>query len=282
MRSHGRNRLVRAAELALAVAADELPAYSCPKSPRRFTRPQLLACLVLRAYQKQTYRGVVDLLAASDDLRRALGLGRVPDYSTLQRFADRAVTPDLVDRVLGRLVERVGPAIGDVAMDATGMEPSNASAYYTARRGTRHKGYVKLSLVVICGCLLPLGLVVSRGPRHDTSEAAELLDKASRKARPKRLFADKGYDAERVHEFCYRVWKVRSYIPAVVKRPDGAIGGRFRSRMRTVPRAYGRRWHAESFMSGLKRTTGSALTARKPNTLDAEASLRVLAYSVRR
>jgi len=282
MRSHGRNRLVRAAELALAVAADELPAYSCPKSPRRFTRPQLLACLVLRAYQKQTYRGVVDLLAASDDLRRALGLGRVPDYSTLQRFADRTVTPDLIDRVLGRLVERVGPAIGDVAMDATGMEPSNASAYYTARRGTRHKGYVKLSLVVICGCLLPLGLVVSRGPRHDTSEAAELLDKASRKARPKRLFADKGYDAERVHEFCYRVWKVRSYIPAVVKRPDGAIGGRFRSRMRTVPRAYGRRWHAESFMSGLKRTTGSALTARKPNTLDAEASLRVLAYSVRR
>jgi len=282
MRSHGRNRLVRAAELALAVAADELPAYSCPKSPRRFTQPQLLACLVLRAYQKQTYRGVVDLLAASDDLRRALGLGRVPDYSTLQRFADRAVTPDLIDRVLGRMVERVGPAVDDVAMDATGMEPSNASAYYTARRGTRHRGYVKLSLVVICGCLLPLGLVVSRGPRRDTCEAAELLDRASGKARPKRLFADKGYDAERVHEFCYRVWKVRSYIPAVVKRADGVIGGHFRSRMAAVPKAYGRRWHAESFMSGLKRTTGSALTARKPNTLDAEASLRVLAYSVRR
>jgi len=34
-------------------------------------------------------------------------------------------------------------------------------------------------------------------------------------------------------------------------------------------------------MSGLKRTTGSALTGRKDNTLDAEAALRVLAYSVR-
>ncbi|MBX9581999.1 MAG: hypothetical protein K2X87_16970 [Gemmataceae bacterium] len=59
---------------------------------------------------------------------------------------------------------------------------------------------MKLSLVVICGCLLPLGVVVNRGPRYDTSEATELLDKASAKARPKRLFADRGYDAERVHE----------------------------------------------------------------------------------
>lgn len=41
------------------------------------------------------------------------------------------------------------------------------------------------------------------------------------------------------------------------------------------------RWYAESFMSGLKRTTGSALTARKDNTMNAEASFRVLAYSVR-
>jgi len=51
--------------------------------------------------------------------------------------------------------------------------------------------------------------------------------------------------------------------------------------MRRKPRRYSKRWHAESFMSGLKRTTGSALTGRKDNTLDAEAALRVLAYSVR-
>jgi hypothetical protein len=277
-----RNRLVRAAELALAVAAAEVPAYSCPKSPRRFTQPQLLACLVLKAHLKQTYRGITDLLAAADDLRRALGLTRVPDYSTLQRFADRVVTPGLVDRLLGRLVERAGPAVEEVAMDATGMEPSNASAYYTARRGTRHKGYVKLSLVIVCGCLLPLALVVSRGPRHDTCEAEEVMGRASEKARPKRLYADAGYDAERVHRFCFEVWKVRSYAPPVMRRKDGTLGGRYRSRMGRKPKGYGKRWHAESFMSGLKRTTGSALTSRKDNTLDAEASLRVLAYSIRR
>ncbi|MEO2087874.1 MAG: transposase [Gemmataceae bacterium] len=118
----------------------------------------------------------------------------------------------------------MGPAIDEVAMDSTGMEPSNASAFSTARRGTRHKGNVKLSLVVICGCLLPLALVASRGPRHDTCEAAEVMGKAHDKARPKRLYADAGYDAERVHRFCFEVWKVRSYIPPVVKRRDGGIG----------------------------------------------------------
>ena len=273
---------MRAAELAPAVAADELPPYSCPKSPRRVTRPQLPACRVPRAYQKQAYRGVADPLAASDDRRRVLGPARVPDYSTLQLLADRAVTPDLIARLLGRLVGRVGPAVEGVAMDSTGVEPSNARAYYTARRGTRRKGSVKLPLVVICGCLRPLPLVVSRGPRHDASEAADLLGRAGGTAEPKRRFAGKGSDAERVREFRYRVWGVRSHIPAVVKRKGGAIGGHFRSRMRTVPKAYGKRWHAEPFMSGRKRTTGSALTARKDNTLDAEASLRVLAYSVRR
>jgi len=236
---------------------------------------------VLRAYAKQTYRGVVDLLGASDDLRRVLALTRVPNSSTLQRFADRAVTPALLDRVLGRLIERVRPVVEEVAMDATGMEPSNASVSYTARRGTRHQGYVKLSVVIVCGCLLPLALVVSRGDRHDTCEAGEMLGKASGKARPKRRYADAGYDAERVHRFCFEVWKVRSYIPLVVKRKDGGIGGHYRLWMRRKPKGYGKRWHAEALMSGLKRTTGSVLTSRKDNTLDAEASLRVLVQSIR-
>lgn len=205
----------------------------------------------------------------------------MPDYSTLQRFADRAVAPDLIDRLLGRLVERVGPAVGDAAMGSTGMEPMAASAHYTARSGKARKGYVKLSLVVLCGSLLPVGLVVSRGPCNDKREAGELLDRAARKANPRRLFADKGYDAEWVHHKCRRLG-IRSFIPPVVHCRDGAVGGMYRSRMTVLPKGYGKRWHAESFMSGLKRPTGSALASRKPNTLDAEAALRVLGYSIRR
>jgi hypothetical protein len=276
------NPLLTFASLALQVAAGALPPYSHPKSPRKYTQPQLLACLLLKAHLKQSYRGIADLLAAADGLRDALGLARVPDHSTLQDFAARAVSPEAVDRLLAALLERVGPAFDGAAIDSTGMEPSGASAHYQARSGRVRKRYVKLSVAVLCGSLLPLGLVVSRGPCNDKREARELLERASRKGRPKRLLADKGYDAEWVHEFCHDRWCVASYIPAVIHRKDGTAGGRWRSRMVTMPKLYGQRWHVESYMSGLKRTTGSQLTARTDATLDAEASLRVLAYAVRR
>ena len=45
---------------------------------------------------------------------------------------------------------------------------------------------------------------------------------------------------------------------------------------------YGKRWHIESFFSGLKRTTGGALAARTDITLHHEATFRVLAYTLNR
>jgi hypothetical protein len=219
------NLLLAVAERALQLAADELPPYACPKSPHKFTQPQLLACLVLKAHTKQTYRATQDLLAASGELRHALGLRRVPDHSALQAFAGRLATPALIDRLLGRLLEPVGPPVENAAMDATGMEPSTASAHYRTRAGKPRKAYVKVSVVVLCGCLLPAFVVISRGPTNDKADAAELLERARAKVKPKRLLADAGYDAEGVHEFCYGTWKVRSYPPPVVHRRDGTVGG---------------------------------------------------------
>ena len=43
---------------------------------------------------------------------------------------------------------------------------------------------------------------------------------------------------------------------------------------------FGRRWEAESFMSGLKRKFGSTLRARRPDQMVAEAVLKVLAYAL--
>ena len=45
---------------------------------------------------------------------------------------------------------------------------------------------------------------------------------------------------------------------------------------------FGRRWAVESFFSALKRTMGSALSARKPEQMVAEAAFKVLAYALRR
>ena len=86
-----------------------------------------------------------------------------------------------------------------------------------------------------------------------------------------------------MHQFS-RGWSVLSYIPPVPKSPSGRIKtgeGRLRCE-RHRPHGYGRRWHVESFISGMKRTCGSTLRARSQMALKIEAGLKALAYAIRR
>jgi hypothetical protein len=77
------------ARAALAAAAAALPVYSCKYSKRDFTQHQLFALLVLREFFKTDYRGLVELLDDWSDLRQALGLAKVPHYSTLAKAFQR-------------------------------------------------------------------------------------------------------------------------------------------------------------------------------------------------
>jgi hypothetical protein len=146
----GPHLLLVVTRMALELAQQVLPPYSHPKSPHKFTQPQLLACLIVKAYLRQTYRGIVELLAPCRMVcGRRLKLQRVPDHSTLQKFSQRAVHPEGIDRWLAQLLERVQPAAETVAMDATGLESTPTSAYYQTRRGQRRKGYVQVSLLIL-------------------------------------------------------------------------------------------------------------------------------------
>jgi hypothetical protein len=98
-------------------------------------------------------------------------------------------------------------------MDATGLESTPSSAYYQTRRGQRRKGYVQVSLLILCGSLLPCGVEIGRGPCNDKSAARHLLAKALAQVRPQQLAANAGYGAECVHELCRERWRVRSWIP---------------------------------------------------------------------
>src|SRR5262245_1826616 len=77
------------ARAALATAAQALPEYSSKYAKYDFTQHQLFALLVLREFLRTDYRGLEELLYDWSDLRRALGLKKVPDHSTLQKAHDR-------------------------------------------------------------------------------------------------------------------------------------------------------------------------------------------------
>jgi hypothetical protein len=73
----------RVAREALRLAREALPAYSCPTSRRDFTQAQLFAVLALKTFLKTDYRGVAAFLGDFPELRRDLGLKKVPHFSTL-------------------------------------------------------------------------------------------------------------------------------------------------------------------------------------------------------
>jgi len=71
------------ARAALKLAGRAMPAYGHKNAPKKFTQHQLFALLVLRKFLDLDYRGMEETVRDWSDLREALGLKHVPDYSTL-------------------------------------------------------------------------------------------------------------------------------------------------------------------------------------------------------
>jgi hypothetical protein len=77
--------LVTFARVALRVGQAALSAYRSKFSKPRFTQPQRLAMLCFMRYEDWTFREAEVRLAEHRELRAALGLDHVPDYTTLYR-----------------------------------------------------------------------------------------------------------------------------------------------------------------------------------------------------
>jgi hypothetical protein len=96
---------VRLAREALTVGKAALPKYASRCSRHDFTQPQLFALLLVRQFLRTGYRGVVAWLAEWEELRRALGLRKVPHYSTLC-YAERRLLAALTQSASTAIVAR--------------------------------------------------------------------------------------------------------------------------------------------------------------------------------
>jgi len=104
---------VRFAQLALDVAQATVARYRTSFSKHLFTQPQLLAILCLMRYEDWAYREAEVRLAEHSELRRALRLRSVPDYTTLYRFLRRldeaAITRALNEAAAATRAGATGP-----------------------------------------------------------------------------------------------------------------------------------------------------------------------------
>jgi hypothetical protein len=88
------------------VAAVTVPRYGTCFSKHQFSQLQLLAILCLMRYEDWTYREAEVRLAEHSELRRALRLRSVPDYTTLYRFL-RRLDEAAIARSLNEVVHRM-------------------------------------------------------------------------------------------------------------------------------------------------------------------------------
>src|ERR1700704_5913893 len=95
------------AMVALAAGREAFSDYSHKFSPKKFTRPQLFACLVLKVFEKKDYRGVWQLLLDCSDLRQAIGLTAVPHYTTLQKASRRLLRLPRVRLLIANTAQRI-------------------------------------------------------------------------------------------------------------------------------------------------------------------------------
>lgn len=281
--------LERLAALAMKLGGRHLADYGATRSRHDFTQRQLMTCLILRAYLKTTYRGVIEHLKNCPALRRELGMeDKLPHYSTLAKFSTRSqvlAIADAIIQTIGKAAVAADQQGQFAAMDSTGMERTAASIYYQTRSGKRRHQWVKISAIVLCGSLLPLSIALGWGPSSDLCHVPALVAKASQAATPLKLYADRGYDAESTHELIRRSWGVESVIRPNLRRSGAIRTGYWRPQMteQYLKRAgYTKRWAVETFFSALKRTMGSSLNARRPDQLLAEAAFKVLAYTIHR
>jgi hypothetical protein len=266
---------------ALAVAQASLPAYSHRFSPKKFTLHQLFACLVLKDYYNLTYRGVVGLLTDSDSLTKAIGLKRVPHFTTLQKAADRLLVARSFRRLLTASVARARKSkllrrsVRLAAMDTSGFEARHTSRYYAWRRkkvgkhgrkcAVSYRRYPKLGVVCDTQSHFCLAAAASQGPRPDFGDFRPLLIEAQVRAGVKALAADAGFDSEANHKLARDELGIQSLIPAEHGRPPaGEPVGRYRKQMKRHlhESRYGQRWQVETVYSMIKRLSGEVVNAR--------------------
>jgi hypothetical protein len=304
--------------VALATGKEAFSDYSHKYSPKKFTQPQLFACLVLKEFEKKDYRGIWQFLKDCADLRRAIGLSAVPHYTTLQKASQRLLAVKNVRVLLDETVKRVRGRKRNVpygAVDSSGFDAHHASRYFIYRskanqkkkpkeqarksgenadksrekeqkQRVSYKRYGKLMLIVCCATHAILAAVASTGPTPDIDELDGVMAELVPSQTLLHLAGDAGFDSAHNHQLLREEHGVRSTIPPEYGRPrkdpNSLPADKYRRLMKTHfnKKAYRKRPQVETVFSMLKRNFGSALRAKSHWGRNRDLYLRVLTHNI--
>jgi len=258
-----------------------------------YTDHQHVILLALRQHFRKSYRDFCEMIEACTEVLDELGLRRVPHWTTLQKFSKRADTRRL-ERLLLVFLQEARLRVLYLAVDSTGFSSTSASTYYTRvlefrksklgghRRGVLTRRYLKQTVAVETRKQLIVAVKFRMGPANDSPDFIRVL----RKVRPaelpvKLVVADKGYDAERNHEYAREVLGAQTLIPLRNQGIGVWVRGRYRRKLMKEfdEGAYHQRAKVETVFSVEKRKMGSTVLARVPSQQHKELIFRAFSYN---
>jgi hypothetical protein len=283
------------AAAAYRTACDTLPEHFSRYSPKKFTQPQLMVCLILKAFFNTDYRGIVQILNDCPSLGQGFGLRTVPHFTTLQKASRRLLATGHTESLFRRTVQ-IGlgrrKTVPLAALDSTGLEARHISHYFVLRKRskqlqtleeTTYKRFPKLAMICDCRTHLILSVITTRGPSVDVNQFRHPLDRAARHVSIRHLLADAGYDSEANHQYAREIHHIQTIIPARAGRPTRKLPKtKYRRIMATDfdKKTYGQRAQAETVFSMIKRNFTDSLSARSYWAQCREMVLLTLTHNV--
>lgn len=254
-----------------------------------------IVLLALRQRMDKSYREFCDILDVCTEILILLGISKAPHFTTLQKAAKR-LKSSFLEKIISGFILFTMTVYVRTGIDATGLQPTRASAHYTTvlkknkKSRRKIKKYIKLSTFVDLGKQIIISQKIRRSPAHDNRDfkpvvrkGKKVLEKAKKKI--KSLDADKGYDSEENHELVVEELDAEDRIRLKNKdKPIWRTSGTYRKKAkRRIKRL--RRNHRsknETIFSVIKRVGGSTVRSIKVSMQNKEVLFKEIAYNAER
>jgi len=233
--------------------------------PKTYEFYEHLVALLIRFFCRLSYRRVKKLL----DL---LGI-RCPSKSALQYTSGK-----LTSGFWSKVLKITCGSSYLIAIDSTCFSRTNPSYHYLRRiDGKMPKVPVKLSVAFDTKKKKFCAAKIRVTPAHDIKDARFLIQKS----KPKIIVADKGYDANSLHEYC-RENGIIAHIP--MRNKGHPVHSAWNARRLAAEkfrlRTYHRRELVESGNSSIKRKYGSSVSSKNVRTIRTEIYGRLACHNI--
>jgi hypothetical protein len=278
--------------------------FSSKYSNRLFTNYQHIVLLVLKQKSQSGYEAFIDEeLVEWPHIVEFLELKTIPHPDTLNKFANR-IKQGILELVLLQATARTGIKKLVLGQDGTGFKAKKISHYfvfrleYSQRKNAKKKKrgrpskkrkvkrYIYVQIMVELRTQMPLAVLISRKPGDDYNKFQPCAKKVIQLGKEIKLVVlDKGYDAEKVHEFIREVLGAESIIPARNEdKPIYKTIGRYRKLMKRgySKKKYHQRSKNETVNSVVKRKWSDGTLAMTWRMQNKELIFRLILYAARR